>query len=80
MMQAMRIAALTRWEWFKLRRRWLPWLMSGIMAVIVQLSFWLPAAFGPDGITRRSVPEKIANGLDISDAYVVLIALILASR
>ena len=31
---------LTRWEWFKLRKRWMPWILLGIIVVIAQLALW----------------------------------------
>ena len=30
----MQVANLTRWEWFKLRRRWVPWVLLGFVLVI----------------------------------------------
>ncbi len=32
------IARLTRWEWFKLRRRWMPWILLVILLLFSQLS------------------------------------------
>ena len=35
------VLRLTRWEWFKgLRRRWLPWILLGIIVVIAQSFLW----------------------------------------
>jgi ABC-2 type transport system permease protein len=34
------IARLTRWEWFKLRRRWMPWILLLILVVFSQLAIW----------------------------------------
>ena len=31
---------LTRWEWFKLRKRWMPWILLGIVVVITQFFLW----------------------------------------
>ena len=31
---------LTRWEWFKLRKRWMPWILLGIAVAMTQLSLW----------------------------------------
>jgi len=33
------IALLTRWEWFKLRRRWMPWIVLGFALAIEQTAF-----------------------------------------
>ena len=30
-----------RWEWFKLRRRWIPWVLLGIFAVFTQMLVWI---------------------------------------
>ena len=34
------VLRLTRWEWFKLRRRWLPWILLVIIVVIAQSFLW----------------------------------------
>src|SRR5438067_1910557 len=34
------IARLTRWEWFKLRRRWMPWILLAILVLFSQLAIW----------------------------------------
>ena len=31
---------LGRWEWFKLQRRWMPWILLGILLLFSQLSVW----------------------------------------
>ena len=31
------ILSLTRWEWFKLRRRWMPWVLLAILVVFPQI-------------------------------------------
>ena len=31
---------LIRWEWFKLRRRWMPWILLAIMVLLSQLFIW----------------------------------------
>ncbi|HZA22882.1 MAG TPA: hypothetical protein VFA32_09815, partial [Dehalococcoidia bacterium] len=31
---------LVRWEWFKLQRRWMPWILLGILLLFSQLSVW----------------------------------------
>ena len=33
MAMAMQVALLTRWEWFKLRRRWVPWILLGFVLI-----------------------------------------------
>ena len=34
------VLRLTRWEWFKLRRRWMPWVLLAIAAAFAQLGLW----------------------------------------
>ena len=34
------ILRLTRWEMFKLRRRWLPWLLLAVIVIMNQLTLW----------------------------------------
>ena len=75
---AMQVAQLTRWEWFKLRRRWVPWIVLGFVLVIVQLLFWLVATLGDD-VSYQSPAENIANGLGFSAFFGPFVAVILAA-
>lgn len=34
------IANLMRWEWFKLRRRWMPWILLAVILLFSQLVVW----------------------------------------
>ena len=34
------VLRLTRWEWFKLRKRWMPWILLAVAVAITQLSIW----------------------------------------
>ena len=78
MAMAMQVVLLTRWEWFKLRRRWVPWILLGFVLVIVQLIFWLVATLSDD-VSYRSPAENIANGLGFSSFFGPFIAVILAA-
>ena len=78
MAMATQVALLTRWEWFKLRRRWVPWILLGFVLVIVQLLFWLVATLSDD-VSYRSPAENIANGLGFSAFFGPFIAVILAA-
>ena len=78
MAMAMQVAMLTRWEWFKLRRRWVPWIVLGFVLVIVQLLFWLVATLSDD-VSYQSPAENIANGLGFSAFFGPFIAVILAA-
>ena len=34
------LAKVFRWEWFKLRRRWMPYILLAVLVLITQLSIW----------------------------------------
>ena len=34
------VAKLAQWEWFKLQRRWMPWILLGILLLFSQLVVW----------------------------------------
>lgn len=34
------VLRLTNWEWFKLRKRWMPWILLGIAVLLAQLGLW----------------------------------------
>src|SRR5690606_4787894 len=36
----MSVLRLARWEWFKLRRRWMPWILLALALLFSQLSIW----------------------------------------
>ena len=38
------VMRLTLWEWFKLRGRWMPWIMLAIAVVLAQLGMWFAYA------------------------------------
>ena len=38
------VVRLTLWEWFKLRGRWMPWIMLAIVVVLAQLGMWFAYA------------------------------------
>ena len=78
MAMAMQVATLTRWEWFKLRRRWVPWILLGFVLIIDQLLFWLVATLSDD-VSYQSTSENIANGLGFSAFFGPFIAVILAA-
>ena len=47
------ILRLTGWEWYKLQRRWMPWILLAVMVLFNQVGFWgayvgyRTEAFGP---------------------------------
>ena len=38
------VANLIRWEWFKMQRRWMPWVLLAIMVLFSQLVLWVSFA------------------------------------
>ena len=34
------VLRLTRWEWFKLQRRWMPWILLAIAVLLAQVGIW----------------------------------------
>ena len=34
------VLRLTRWEFFKLRRRWMPWILVAVAAALCQSFLW----------------------------------------
>ena len=39
-MLIVQVLRLTNWEWFKLRRRWMPWILLAIAVLLSQLGIW----------------------------------------
>ena len=35
------VVRLTLWEWYKLRRRWMPWILLAVAIAFMQLGIWL---------------------------------------
>ena len=38
------VLRLTVWEWFKLRRRWQPWILLAVAVVLAQVGLWVSYA------------------------------------
>ena len=53
------VLRLTRWEWFKLRKRWMPRILLGIAVVIAQSFLWSSCIFWLEEI--RQGQEKKDN-------------------
>ena len=52
---------LSTWEWHKLRRRWLPWVLLGIVVVLMQAAVW--GAY----VVHRTEPFSPNYGFSISE-------------
>ena len=44
---------LARWEWYKLRRRRMPWILLAIAVIISQIGFWGGYAFYQSGVVLQ---------------------------
>ena len=56
------VLPLTRWEWFKLRKRWMPWLLLAVAIVVVQATLWgFYASYG-------NVGSEYDDGYGVRDA------------
>ena len=62
------VLRLTLWEWFKLRRRWMPWVLLIVAVILVQTGIWFAYAayhnetlqeFSSAGSSTFSVTEEV---------------------
>ncbi len=56
------VLRLARWEWFKQRRRWLPWVLLAILMLIPQVAIW--GAFASYASWRPPAREIVVTGPD----------------
>ena len=63
---------LARWEWFKLQRRWLPWILLVLLIAISQLTVW-PV------LSRNSFTEILYQSLDNVQTIVLLLLVVLTA-
>ena len=54
------VARLTAWEWNKVRRRWMPWVLLGVAVVITLIGFW----FTYSAYHNESVQEFASGGMN----------------
>ena len=78
------IMNLTRWEWYKLRRRWMPWIMLGVLLVVSQLFVWVSYSFNRgeqsgDVYANFTLPGSIPNVLGLAHSIGVILVLILTA-
>ena len=62
------LAYLIRWEWHKLRRRRMPWILLAIVITLSQIPFWTIRAFGEafgGQSTAAPIPETVSTGLEL---------------
>lgn len=69
------VLSLTRWEWFKLRHRRLPWILLAITALLVQVNFWVSyALFRGGNVEMGEGGESGAVTVSTSDQFVEMFA------
>ena len=83
------VLSLTRWEWYKLRRRWMPWILLFIVAALPQMSLWgsVSGTFGSEteqavrGVdsTRLLFPNSVVGGLLVAQVYGIVLIMILTA-
>ncbi len=76
------VISLTRWEWYKLRRRWLPWIMLGLLLVVTQAFIWGTYFFNRGEENREvydnfTLPASLANALGLSYSIGIFLIVIL---
>lgn len=75
---------LIRWEWYKLRRRWLPWIMLGILLFVSQAYIWGSYFFSRgsesgDSYSNFTLPGSIPNALGVIHGIGVFLIVILTA-
>ena len=83
------VLSLTKWEWYKLRRRWMPWVLLCVVAALSQTSLWgsVSGTFGSE--TEEAVrgaegthllfPNSVVGGLLVAQVYGIVLIMILAA-
>ena len=65
------VLSLTRWEWFKLRRRRMPWILLFVSVLLLQVTFWSAYAFFRVG---DEVTLGDGGSASVSGAFLELLA------
>ena len=77
------LLTLMRWEWFKLRRRWLPWVLLIIFVLFTQMIVWIPYfSFRVEATGDNSffvLPDSVTSGLSSMFGIAIVLMIILAS-
>ena len=61
------VLRLTGWEWFKLRRRWIPWILVAIAVLISQLGLWVGYAIHHSQDLRQFFEAQSSTELTTED-------------
>jgi ABC-2 type transport system permease protein len=75
---------LTRWEWYKLRRRWMPWIMLGVLLIASQMFVWVSyfvnrTEQSSDVYANFTLPGSIPNVLGLAHSIGAILVLILTA-
>ena len=71
--------ALIRWEWFKLRRRWMPWILLAVLIAFTQVPYWAAYALNALGdffLDALLLPNGVGLGLTFGNT-VLLAAIVI---
>ena len=71
--------ALVRWEWFKLHRRWMPWVLLGVLVAATQVLYWVMYALNALGeffLDSLLLPNCIGLGLTFGNTVLVVAVVI----
>jgi len=78
------IMNLTRWEWYKLRRRWLPWILLSLLLVVSQTYVWVSyfsnrTEQSRDVYDNFTLPGSIPNALGLAYSIGIFLIVILTA-
>ncbi len=74
--------ALVRWEWFKLRRRWMPWVLLAVLIAATQVPYWAMYALNALGeafLDSLLLPNGVGLGLTFGNTVLVVVIVIWTS-
>jgi ABC-2 type transport system permease protein len=63
---------LARWEWFKLRRRWMPWILLAILLAFSQLAAW-------SDLDNQTLTQSLHQVLSILQTFALIMLTVLAA-
>ena len=59
-----RVLRLTRWELFKLRRLWMPWIILAVLVILNQLSLWGTFAMYDSALADQYIVVSVPANVD----------------
>ncbi len=78
------LLSLMRWEWFKLRRRWFPWILLVIFILFTQMFVWIGflvySAGNEDGSEELFLlPGSVTSGIGLMFGLAIVLMITLSS-